>query len=44
MRSVSVDGVDVEAKSVLLSNGNTLSFTHLVIATGGRYAQNCSSQ
>lgn len=36
MRSVSVDGVDVEAKSVLLSNGNTLSFTHLVIATGGR--------
>lgn len=33
---VSAKAVDVEAKSVLLSNGVTLLYSHLVIATGGR--------
>ncbi|KAI9561897.1 hypothetical protein GHT06_012859 [Daphnia sinensis] len=32
----SVQGVDVEAKSVLLSNGDILKYSYLVIATGGR--------
>lgn len=33
---VGVQGVDVEAKSVLLSNGDILKYSYLVIATGGR--------
>jgi NADH dehydrogenase FAD-containing subunit len=32
----SVQGVDVEAKSVLLSNGVILNYSVLVVATGGR--------
>jgi NADH dehydrogenase FAD-containing subunit len=32
----SVEGVDVEAKSVLLSNGVILNYSSLVVATGGR--------
>lgn len=39
MHQVSVKAVDVDSKSILLSNEESLVYSHLVIATGGRYVQ-----
>ena len=39
IHEVSVNAVDAESKSILLSNEESLIYSHLVIATGGRYVK-----
>lgn len=34
---VTAEALDVGAKTLLLDNGESVTYSHLVIATGGRY-------
>lgn len=36
INNMTVKGVDVSLKSILLEDGEAMKFSHLVIATGGR--------